>query len=56
VTWKHWRGYHDRHDEAAVRVDATPELEKYRDLILDYPRDDAHFTWAATCDLDELLT
>ncbi len=43
-------------ERAAARIDATPELEPYRAMILyDWHVGDAHFTWAATCDLAELL-
>ena len=42
--------------QAAARIDATPALEPYRDVILyDWPEGDAHYTWAATCELPELL-
>jgi hypothetical protein len=45
------------YEQAAARIAATPELEPYRDaILLDWPEGDAHFTWAATCDLAELLS
>ena len=43
--------------QAAARILATPELEPYREMILaDWPEGDAHYTWAATCDLAELVS
>ena len=40
-----------------ARIALTPELEPYRDAILAaWPEGDAHFGWAATCDLAELLS
>ena len=40
---------------AATRIDETPELEPYREAILyDWP--DEHYRWAATCDLEELIS
>lgn len=45
------------YDQAAARIGATPELEQYRDTILyDWPEGDAHYEWAATCDLAELVS
>lgn len=41
---------------AAERVDATPALEPYRDVILYEWPEPEHFTWAATCDLAELVS
>ena len=43
--------------QAVARIDATPELEPQRATILyDWPEGDAHYTWAATCDLAELVS
>lgn len=47
----------EAYEAAAARIDTTPELDAFRDVILhDWPEGDAHFTWAATCDLAELLS
>jgi hypothetical protein len=43
--------------QAAARIDETPAIEKYRDIILaDWPERDEHYAWAATCDFAELVT
>jgi hypothetical protein len=45
------------YEQAAARIDATLELEPHRATILyDWPEGDAHYTWAATCDLAELVS
>jgi len=45
------------YEQAAARIDATPELEVYRETILyDWREGGAHYRWAATCDLEELLS
>jgi hypothetical protein len=45
------------YEQAVARIDATPELEPYRDTILyDWPEGDEHYDWAATCDLAELVS
>lgn len=45
------------YERALERIEATPELEPYRELILDdWPEGDAHYEWAATCDLAELIS
>lgn len=45
------------YEQAAARIAAQPELRPYRDSILhDGPHSDAHYEWAATCDLAELLS
>lgn len=44
------------YETAAARISATPQLEPYRETILyDWPEGEDHYTWAATCDLAELL-
>jgi hypothetical protein len=45
------------YEQAVARIDATPELEPYRDTILyDWPEGNEHYDWAATCDLAELVS
>ena len=45
------------YEQAAARIDATPELEPYRDAILyGWHKGDAHYEWVATCELAELLS
>jgi hypothetical protein len=45
------------YEQAAARIDATPELEPYRNAILyRWQKGAAHYEWAATCDLAELLS
>ena len=45
------------YEEAATRINTTPELEAFKDVILaDWPEGDSHFTWAATCPLAELIS
>jgi hypothetical protein len=45
------------YEQAAARIDAEPALEPYRAVILyDWPEGEAHYTWAATCELAELLS
>ena len=44
------------YERAAARIDATPELEPYRDAILyGWHKGDARYEWVATCELAELL-
>jgi hypothetical protein len=44
------------YERAAARIDGTPELEPYRDAILyGWHKGAAHYEWAATCELAELL-
>ena len=39
-----------------MRIDATAELEPHRATILyDWPESDEFYSWAATCELSELL-
>ena len=45
------------YERAAARIDATPELEPYRDTILgDWREGEGYYRWAATCDLSELVS
>jgi len=45
------------YEQAAARIDATPELEPYRDTILgDWREGETHYRWAATCELSELVS
>jgi hypothetical protein len=44
-------------EQAAARIDATPELAPYRDAILyGWHKGAAHYEWVATCELAELLS
>jgi hypothetical protein len=43
--------------QASLRIEQTPELQPFRDVILyDWEKGRAHYLWAAECDLDELLS
>lgn len=43
---------------ASDRVDATPELMPYTDILLESDWDDQaeHWKWVATADVDEIVT
>jgi hypothetical protein len=44
------------YERAIARIDATAELEPHRATILyDWPESDEFYSWAATCELSELL-
>ena len=45
------------YDRAVARVNETPELEQYYDLLIEYdwPEGDEHYTWVATADVAELI-
>ena len=45
------------YDRAVARVDATPELAPYRDLLVEYdwPEGDEHYLWVATTPVAELV-
>ena len=45
------------YDRAVARVNATPELESYRDLLIEYdwPNADEHYDWVATAPIAELV-
>jgi hypothetical protein len=43
-------------EQAAARIAATPELEAYREIILEAePESENHFEWVAGCSQDELV-
>lgn len=43
--------------EATQRVDTTPELAQYRDLLLEYDWEnmDEHLIWVATAPITEII-
>ncbi|NLD44896.1 MAG: hypothetical protein GX657_15550 [Chloroflexi bacterium] len=57
--WNQYRREHmvTAHDRAIARVNATPELEPYRDLFIEYdwPNQDEHYGWVATAPVAELI-
>lgn len=45
-------------DTAARRVDSTPSLQPYRDLLVEYcwPNQDEHLIWVATAPEAEIIS
>ena len=44
------------HDQARQRVQDTPQLQPYRDVIFyDWPEGDEHLNWIATAPLAEIV-
>ena len=46
----------EQYDAARARIDATPELEEYRDLILyDWQEGAEHWAWVAAAPVQEIV-
>jgi hypothetical protein len=51
-------GYQDQaqYEQAEKRINETPELEQYRDIILyDWPEGEQHWTWIAQAKIQEIV-
>lgn len=51
-------GYEDQaeYDAMVARIDSTPELEQYRDILLyDWQEGAEHWEWASTAPLAEVI-
>ena len=47
----------EQYDAAVARIDATPELEQYRHVLLyDWLEGAEHWAWVATAPLAEIVT
>ncbi len=45
-----------QYEKATKRIDDTPELEQYRDIILyDWPEGEEHWEWVAEAKLEKIV-